>query len=117
MNNDRAIENEDPIEQETIRRSNYGESFYNEKTTNTTPSITQRFYDLDKRGVRAFVGYSEATGKYKIECYRKKTKTESTGEGDWQMIRVGSTLSYETRPKAEEKAIELAEQIAKEFNY
>ena len=35
-------------------------------------SISNRFHNYDKRGVRPFVKYSNATGGWLIECYRKK---------------------------------------------
>ena len=76
-----------------------------------------RFYAYDKRGVRAFVRYSIADGKFTIECYRKKRKDESKGEHDWQMVREGHFQSYYSREEAEQKALELAEQICSENNY
>ena len=78
-------------------------------------SIHKRFYDLDELGVRAFVRYSSATGKWSIECYRKKTQEESEGDHDWKMIRVGHVHSYSTRKEAEIEAIKLAEQILSQY--
>ena len=77
----------------------------------------KRFYDYDKRGVRAFVKYSTANGCWRIECYRKKTKDESKGDSDWQMLREGHIMSYDSREKAEEKVLELAEEICKQYKF
>lgn len=76
-----------------------------------------KFYDYDKRGVRAFVRYSTASGGWAIECYRKKRKDESKGDRDWQMIREGHIQSYGSREEAEQKVLELAEQICFENGY
>jgi hypothetical protein len=73
--------------------------------------VMNKFYDFDKRGIRAFVRYSDASGKWGIEVYRKKP------ESDWKMIRVGSTQTYFSRQEAEIGALELAESVAKEFGY
>lgn len=75
------------------------------------------FYDFDKRGVRAFVLYSIGTGAWKIEFYRRKTKDESKGENDWEMIRIGYLGTFGSRIEAETKALEQAEIICKEFNF
>lgn len=77
--------------------------------------ISNQFYQYDKRGVRAFICYSNANGGWKIEIYRKKTKQESKGETDWQMVREGHIMSYGTRLEAELKSLELAENICKEY--
>jgi len=34
-------------------------------------AVSSRFYDYDKRGVRAFVRYATSSGGWAIECYRK----------------------------------------------
>jgi hypothetical protein len=84
------------------------------------------FYDYDSRGVRAFVGYSTGTGKWKIECYRKKTLKELEDEfirlqipidSNWQMKREGHIMSYDTRQEAEQKVLELAEEICKDYGF
>ncbi len=88
--------------------------------TEEEKSINQQFYDYDKRGVRPFVRYSNAMGGWAIECYRKKLKSESEGEHDWKMermIREGVIQSYESRPEAEIKALEFAEEICKQYGY
>lgn len=74
------------------------------------------FEYYDKRGVRAFVRYG-TSGKWAIECYRKKRKDESKGDNDWKMIREGHIQSYESRKEAEKKALELAEEICKENGF
>lgn len=79
--------------------------------------LSQKFYDLDKRGVSVFTKYSEATGKFGIECYRKKTAQESQGENDCRMVREGYINAFDDRSTAESKAIEFGEQIAKAYNY
>lgn len=80
-------------------------------------NISDIFYSLDKRGVRAIVKYSTVGGNWVIECYRKKTKDESQGDGDWQMIREGHIQTYGTRPEAEIKVIKLAEEICEKYGY
>ncbi len=83
-----------------------------------TATISEQFYEYDKRGVKPFVRYSTATGKFSIECYRKKTEKESKGEKDWEMIycsRMGT--SFYSRQEAEIKVLEFAEEICKEFNF
>jgi hypothetical protein len=88
------------------------------------PNVMGSFYDYDSRGVRAFVGYSTGTGKWKIECYRKKTVKELEDEfirlqipidSNWQFKREGHIMSYDTRQEAEQKALELAEEICKDY--
>ena len=85
-----------------------------------------KFYEYDKRGVRAFVTYASGNGKWLIECYRKKTakeikddfdKLKTPPDSNWKMIRVGSVSSYNTRQEAEQKALELAEEICSEFGF
>lgn len=80
----------------------------------------------DKRGVRAFVRYSEGNGTWAIECWRKKTKKELQEEWEklhipiecnWKMKRVGWVITYLTRGEAERKALELAESICNEFGF
>ena len=71
----------------------------------------------DRRGVKGFVGYSTATGKFTIEHYRKKTKEESQGDHDWKMIRIGHVHSYNTREEAENITLKLCEKICKEFGF
>ena len=77
----------------------------------------ETFYSLDTRGVRAFVRYSTATGKWSIECYRSKREDESKGEMDWEMIREGHVQSYSSRKEAEERVLELAKQICKQNKF
>lgn len=79
--------------------------------------VSSRFYDYDKRGVRAFVRYATNSGGWAIECYRKKRKDESEGENDWKMIREGYIQSYGSRQEAELKALELAEEVCKKNGY
>lgn len=79
--------------------------------------MLDKLFDLDDRGVRAFVKYSTSTGKWGIECYRKKIKSEIFDDSDWNMIRVGSTQSYFTRNEALEESIKLAERICLEYNF
>ena len=80
-------------------------------------AVSSRFYGYDKRGVRAFIRYSTASGGWAIECYRKKRKDESKGEHDWQMVREGHIQSYCSREEAEQKVLELAEQVCLENGY
>jgi len=80
-------------------------------------SISNRFYALDKRGVRAFVRYSTASGGWSIECYRKKRNDESAGDHDWKLIREGHIQSYGSREEAELTVLQLAEEICKKNNY
>lgn len=75
-----------------------------------------KFEEYDKRGVRCYIRHSD-TGSWAIECYRSKLPSESKGESDWRMIRVGHIQTYETRKEAEEKVFELAESICQEFNF
>ena len=86
-------------------------------SNNDKGDISSRFYALDKRGVRAFVRYSTASGGWAIECYRKKRKDESKGDHDWQMVREGHIQSYGSREEAEQKVLDLAEQICLENGY
>ena len=79
--------------------------------------LGSRFYDYDKRGVRAFVRYATSNGGWAIECYRKKRKDESKGDHDWQMVREGHIQSYGSREEAEQKVLELAEQVCLENGY
>ena len=83
----------------------------------TIPCVSSRFYNYDKRGVRAFVRYSNASGGWAIECYRKKRKDESKGDYDWEMIREGHIQSYMSREEAEQKVLELAEQVCLKNGY
>ncbi len=76
----------------------------------------ETFKDYDKRGVRPFVKYSDS-GTYSIECYRKKLPNEVQSDADWRMIRIGHIQTYMTREEAEQKVLELAESICKEFNF
>lgn len=80
-------------------------------------AVSSRFYNYDKRGVRAFVRYSTASGGWAIECYRKKRKDESKGDHDWQMVREGHIQSYGSREEAEQNVLELAEQVCLENGY
>lgn len=75
-----------------------------------------KFQEFDAGGVRPFVKYA-SNGCYAVEIYRKKRPDESTGDGDWKMIREGRIQSYYSRPEAEEAALKLAEEIAKENNF
>jgi len=75
----------------------------------------QTFKDFDKRGVRPFVTYAAATGKYGVECYRKEKEPRS--DADWKMIRVGHVQSYNTRDEAEVQALQLAQHICEQYNY
>lgn len=79
----------------------------------TMKKLKYTTYQLDELGVRPFVGYSEATGKFNVVVWHKNLK--STDDGDWKMIRVGHIASYSTRKEAEKVAIELAVSIAKEL--
>lgn len=72
---------------------------------------------LDSKGIRSFVKYSTATGKWGIECWRKKKASETKGESDWEMVREGSTQSYFTRKEAVLKSIELGFRIGFENNF
>jgi hypothetical protein len=74
-------------------------------------NVSKLFYDYDRRGVRAFVRYSTASGGWAIECYRKKRKDESKGDNDWTMVREGHIQTYGSREEAERKVLELAEQV------
>lgn len=58
-----------------------------------------------------------SSGTYGLELYRKKTETESKGEGDWKMIRVGHIQTYYTRKEAETVAIKLAKELCEEFGF
>lgn len=78
---------------------------------------TSPFDEYDARGVRAFIGYRTNVGTYGIEIYRKKTEKESEGEHDWKMIRISHIASYHTRKEAEEKALNMCENICEEFNF
>ena len=80
-------------------------------------STSEKIKDFDKRGVRIFITYQSSNGKFGVECYRKKTVQESTGNGDWRMIRVGLIHSFETRELAEQEALLLAEDICKKFKF
>ena len=77
-------------------------------------AVSSRFYEYDKRGVRAFVRYATESGGWAIECYRKKRKDESKGDHDWQMVREGHIQSYGSREEAEQKVLELAERVCLE---
>ena len=77
--------------------------------------ISNRRYRYDKRGVRTFVCYANGNGCWRIELYRKKTKQESKGETDWQMVREGHIMSYGTRLEAELKSLELAKNICEDY--
>jgi len=88
--------------------------------------MQSKLYDLDKRGVRAFVKQNNDTGKYGIECWKKKTKKELEQDliqysipidSNYKMIREGSTQSYLTRSEALEESIKLAERICSEYNF
>ena len=88
--------------------------------------MQSKLYDLDKRGVRAFVKQNNDTGKYGIECWRKKTKKELdedlaqhniSVDSNYKMVREGSTQSYFTRSEALEESIKLAERICLEYNF
>lgn len=74
------------------------------------------FKEYDERGVRAFVKHSDI-GTFGIECYRKKLPSESKGESDWRMVRIGHIQTYMTREEAEQKALELAQSICEEFGF
>ena len=78
---------------------------------------SDKFYEYDKRGVRAFVKYQPLNGLWGIEVFRKKTEKESEGDHDWKMVRVGSIQSYEDRETAEDKVLELAEDVCQEFGF
>ncbi len=80
-------------------------------------STSEKIKDFDKRGVRIFITYQSSNGKFGVECYRKKTVQESTGNGDWRMIRVGLINSFDTRELAEQEALLLAEDICKQFKF
>ena len=99
---------------------------YSSASNNGKPLVMGGFYDYDSRGVRPFVGYSTGTGKWKIECYRKKTIKELEDEfirlqipidSNWQMKREGHIMSYNTRQEAEQKVLELAEEICKDYGF
>lgn len=82
---------------------------------------TRSLYDFfDDMGIRCFIGYGTGSGKYKLEIYRKKTKDESGGDGDWRMIRIGFVSQYLSRNLAEdivfEKAFEILEKIEIKLN-
>ena len=88
--------------------------------------MQSKLHDLDKRGVKAFVKQNNDTGKYGIECWRKKTKKELDEDfakhnipidNNYKMIREGSTQSYFTRSEALEESIKLAERICLEYNF
>lgn len=105
-----------------IKKSNSDVSAEN----GTKPLVSSRFYDYDKRGVRTFVRYSECTGKWAIECWRKKTEQELKDEferlkipidSNWKMKREGHIMSYNSRQEAEQKALELAEDVCGEFGF
>lgn len=92
------------------------------ETTSSSPNstnapVSSRFYDYDKRGVRAFVRYATSSGGWAIEVYRKKRKDESKGDYDWQMVREGHIQTYGSREEAEQKVLELAEQVCLENGY
>jgi hypothetical protein len=76
-----------------------------------------RFTAYDKRGVRAFVTYSEGTGKWGVVCWRKKTKEESQGETDWKMVREGHIVSYYTRKQATVEALKKAQEICEAYKF
>ncbi len=78
-------------------------------------NINKQFYDLDRKGIRAFIKYSNTTGKWAIECYRKKSKSESEGSHDWRMIRVGSTITFFSRIDAELAVLKLAKELDKDI--
>ena len=83
------------------------------ENNNNQLDASSRFYEFDKRGVRAFVRYSISNGLWAVECYRKKRKDESEGEHDWKMIREGHISTYESRQEAEIKCFELAEEVCR----
>jgi hypothetical protein len=92
-------------------------SLENESQPSCLGDVSSRFYDYDKRGVRAFVRYATSSGGWTIECYRKKRKNESKGDHDWQMVREGHIKSYGSREEAEQKVLELAEKVCLENGY
>jgi hypothetical protein len=70
------------------------------------------FFDSIK--IRIFVGYS-SNGCFSVEVYRAKTENESSGEGDWRMIRIGHINSYYARSTAQEKGIRIALEVLNEW--
>ena len=77
-------------------------------------------YEYDKKGVRVFVIYSEATGKYSIECYRKFTEEELKEipkEDHWKMKREFSVVSFFSRFEAEINALFFAEKICRDYGF
>lgn len=91
--------------------------------------IEDLLLDIDyctKKGVRPFIRYSESTGKYSIECYRKMTQSEIDIENNkdkelrrpiWKFIRVGHVGTYFDMYEAARKSVELAFNIIKENNF
>ena len=81
-----------------------------------------RFKKFDKRGVRAFVCYSEGNGSWRVECYRKRLKKEMTEQEiahqtGWKMKREGHIQSYMSRNEAEIKALEMAQNICDKYGF
>lgn len=77
-------------------------------------SIKNSIDYFDSIGIRIFLGYA-ISGGFHVEVRRKKTKEESTGDGDWKMIRVSHIQSYYTRKEANEVGICIAFQLHEEI--
>ncbi len=74
------------------------------------------FNKYDELGVRVFIKPS-SSGTFGVELYRKKTKPESKGDGDWRMIRIGHIQTYETRDAATKVGFKLAQEVCDEFGF
>jgi hypothetical protein len=71
--------------------------------------------ELDKLGVRAFVGYSTLTGYFSVEIYRDKLDHEKANRGDWRPIRHKHPNTFRTRKKAQSVALEMGNSIYNDF--
>lgn len=74
------------------------------------------FNKYDELGVRVFIKHS-SSGTFGVELYRKKTESESKGDGDWQMIRIGHIQTYTTREEATKVGFKLAQEVCDEFGF
>lgn len=91
--------------------------YFNILKVNKKGMLTTNEELYDERGVGVFVGRSEVTGKFSVQCYRKKTKSETKGDLDYKMIPVYHTTFYLTRKEAIKASLELAEKVCIEFGF
>lgn len=83
-----------------------------QQDTKVSLSLRERIQVLDNCGVRVFVVYAQQSGTWGIECYRKKRKDESKGEGDWRMVKEIFYPTFLSREEAELNAVKFGEEIA-----